>query len=354
MSGRQDTLIEKERQRSAREALNIPDNNRNVFSSQQERWEEISNTSMRIGHQLQRAVADKPPRAAGQHLNTDQRVNDRLAGLGEEATTRRSGGQGVYPSYYNDNQFTGDNQYMSQPNFNSQPNHNGYMPVSHGNQLQGECPSAPMKRFSSGRDRTGNDGIARLFVRWPNEHCLIGIDRRKVKYDQLTHPQWQAGLMNILTMERNPLCRKTMLNHITRLSQDVVHCGFCVAKGAHAAVLVALEEGRVSWMEPEAIEGIRRDSVSRVYFEAEGPGRSSFTPGASTVAKPKSQGTTKTHSVCKHYNSNTCSHEGDHISGNVLYQHVCTYCRANGKSYPHTELACNKKQQNASNRDDNS
>ena len=80
-----------------------------------------------------------------------------------------------------------------------------------------------------------------------------------------------------------------MLNHITRLSQDVVDCGFRVAKGAHAAVLVAIEEGRVSWMEPEAIECIRRDSVSRVYFEAEGPGRSSFAPGASTTAaKPKS------------------------------------------------------------------
>ena len=225
----------------------------------------------------------------------------------------------------------------------SQPNYNGYMPASHGNQSQGEFPSAPMKRISSGRDRTGNDGIARLFVPWPNEHCLIGIDRRKVKYDHLTHPQWQAGLMNILAMERNPLCKKTMLNHITRLSQDVVDCGFRVAKGAHAAVLVALEEGRVSWMEPEAIEGIRRDSVSRVYFEAEGPGRSSFTPGASSVAKPKPQGTTKTHSVCKHYNKNTCSSEGDHVVGNILYKHVCSFCKANGKSYPHTELACNKK-----------
>ena len=108
---------------------------------------------------------------------------------------------------YGDNQYMSqpnNGQYMSQPNYNSYPNHNGYMPVHHGNQLQGEFPSAPMKRISSGRDRTGNDGIARLFVPWPNEHCLIGIDRRKVKYDQLTHPQWQAGLMNILAMERDP------------------------------------------------------------------------------------------------------------------------------------------------------
>ena len=114
----------------------------------------------------------------------------------------------------------------------------------------------PMRRISSGRDRTGNDGIARLFVPWPNEHCLIGIDRRKVKYDQSTQAQWLSGLLNILAMERDPLCRKTMLNHITRLSQDVVDCDFRVAEGAHAAVLVAIKEGRVSLMEPETIECI--------------------------------------------------------------------------------------------------
>ena len=58
--------------------------------------------------------------------------------------------------------------------------------------------------------------------------------------------------MNILAMERSPLCHKNMLRHITKLSQDVADCGFPVTRGAHAAVLVALEEGRVSWMEPDA------------------------------------------------------------------------------------------------------
>ena len=299
-----------------------------------------------LGHQLRRAAAE-PLRSAAHHSaparDSNQRVNDRLADLGEEVTARGSGAQGVYPSHYNDHQSHCHNPHMSQPHINMQ----------HGNQVQGEVHPVPKRNISSGRDRTGNDNTSRLFIPWPNEHCLIGVDRKKVTYDQLTQAQWQAGLMNILAMERNSLSYKTMVNHITRLSQDVVDCGFRVARGAHAAVLVALEEGRVSWMEPEAIEAIRRDSVSRVYFEAEGSGRS-FAPGASAVAGLKPQGTNKTHSVCKHYNRNTCSHEGDHVSGNVLYQHVCSYCRSNGKSYPHTELACGKKQQSASHRVDNS
>ena len=84
-------------------------------SSQQEQWEELSNNSMRIGHELRRAVADDPPRPA--QLNTDQRVNARIADLGNEATARRSGGQGVYPPHYvNDNiqNLYGSNQYFSQ------------------------------------------------------------------------------------------------------------------------------------------------------------------------------------------------------------------------------------------------
>ena len=370
MSANQNTLMEKERLRSAREALNASGNqaagNNNVFISEQDRWEQLSNTSMRVVDQLPRAAADEPPRAAGQQLNTDQQVNNRLANLeGETAAARRNGGQGVYPSQYNN-----DNQYSSQPNDNghmptslnynndnghmptshnynghmpTSHNYNGHMPISHGNLLQGEHPSGQMRRISSGRDRTGNDNIARYNIPWPNEHCLIGVDRRKVTYDHLTQAQWQAGLMNILDMERDPLCRKTMLKHITRLSQDVVDCGFRVARGAHAAVLVALEEGRVSWMEPEAIEAIRRDSVSRVYFEAEGPGRSSSVQGTTSAARPKPQGVTKSHSVCKHYNKNTCSSNGDHVVGNILYKHVCSFCSTKGKSYPHTEAACNKK-----------
>ena len=87
-----------------------------------------------------------------------------------------------------------------------------------------------------------------------------------------------------------PFAEILCLNHITKLAQDAVDCGFRVARGAHAAVLVALEEGRVSWMEPEAIEAIRRDSVSRVYFEAEGPGRSSFTQGTCLRCQSKTPG----------------------------------------------------------------
>ena len=251
-------------------------------------------------------------------------VNNRLAGLEERAITRRGNGQGVFA--FNDN-VNNDNMY----------NHNSGVPL-------------PSRRISSGRDRTGNDGVARLFIPWPNEHCLIGVDRHKVRYDDLNQAQWHAGLMKILEMERDPTAKANMLRHIAKLSQDVVDCGYRVAKGAHSAVLVALEDGRVSWFEPEVIDGIRRDSVSRVYLDTGGynqrssssgensSARRTFSSGESRTDGPKSK------SICRLFNNGTCKHDSDHTVGNVIYRHICSYCRISGKSYKHNVLECNKKQ----------
>ena len=151
--------------------------------------------------------------------------------------------------------------------------------------------------------------------------------------------------MNVYALERDPLLAKNMIDHIIKLFKDVVDCGFRVARGAHAAVLIALEEGRVTWAEPDAIDAIRRDSVSRVYIEADGPSRPAFNQGSTGATRPKVQGNNKkVSSVCKLYNRGTCSHDGDHTNGNIVYKHVCSYCRSNGKSYTHPETACNKKQ----------
>ena len=224
-------------------------------------------------------------------------------------------------------------------------------------QLHGGSSAEPARRISSGRDHTGNDGTTRIYIPWPNEHCLIGIERRKVKYDQLNQAQWHAGLMNILEMQRDPLIKQNMSAHIARLSRDVVDCGFAVAKGAHAACLIAIEEGRANWAEPDVIEDIRRDSVSRVYLNAAASARPSFTPGAFGGTRPRSTNSSdnrannapqrgksdKKHAVCKLYNNNTCTQTGDHTVGNVVYKHVCSHCRGNGKSYPHPEAACQKK-----------
>ena len=279
---------------------------------------------------------------AAQYPNTaHQEVNQRVVALGDQAAARPGGGQGAYNVYPQPNSNHTANIY---PNGNlPRYEQRCSQPMAEQSDYAGFSP-VPSKRISSGRDRTGNDGVARIYVPWPNEFCLIGIDRKKVRYDQLNQGQWQSGLLNILAQERDPLLAKHMLAHITKISKDAVDCGFRLAKGAHAAVLCALEEGRVTWAEPDAIEEIRRESVSRIFVEAEAYSRPALQQSAATGAKPKAHGNNKTGSVCRLFNRGTCTHDADHTNGNIEYKHVCSYCRSNGKSYTHPETACNKKQ----------
>ena len=353
-----ETISDLQQQNVARtERENLRDNvdNHNVFSGRMDEGDSMVNMTQmsdrniaQRSQQHRRAGEPAPPMPTGQYQNPEQRVNQRLASLGEQAAARRGGGQGVYnnnvPHY-------GTGQGCP-PDLTQYNNYND-------NQYNGGSSAEPARRISSGRDRTGNDGTTRIYIPWPNEHCLIGIERRKVKYDNLNQAQWQAGLLNILEMQRDPLIKRNMSAHIARLAQDVVDCGFAVAKGACAAVLIAIEEGRANWAEPDVIEDIRRDSVSRVYLDAAASARPSFTPGAFGGARPRStrssdgganngqqrskSNNNKTHAVCKLYNNNTCSQSGDHTVGNIIYKHVCSHCRGNGKSYPHPESACQKK-----------
>ena len=307
----------------------------NQFPSGRSREQDPQNMSTRserwAGHPRPgRAAANGPPMHAAQHPNTaHQEVNQRGGALGDHAAARPGGGQGAYNIHPHPNINHTANAYPNLPTYEQQC----LQPVAEQSAYVGSSPVLS-KRISSGRDRTGNDGVARIYVPWPNEFCLIGIDRNKVRYDQLNQGQWQSGLLNIVAQERDPILAKHMLAHITKLAKDAVDCGFRLAKGAHAAVLCALEEGRVTWAEPDAIEEIRRDSVSRIFIEAEAFSRPVFQQSANTGAKPKVQGKNKNVSVCKLFNRGTCTHDADHTNGNIEYLHVCAYCRANGKSVP--------------------
>ena len=150
----------------------------------------------------ERASANGLPMHAAQYPNAaHQEVNQRVRALGDQTAARPGGGQGAYNGY-------------SAPNLNhtanSHPNANlpmyeqqCYQPMAEQSAYAGSFPVLS-KRISSGRDRTGNDGVARIHVPWPNEFCLIGIDRNKVRYDQLNQGQWKSGLLNIVAQEQRP------------------------------------------------------------------------------------------------------------------------------------------------------
>ena len=117
------------------------------------------------------------------------------------------------------------------------------------------------KQTKSGRERTGNEGVKRNYVPWPQEFCYIGLERKRVRYDDLTQSQWVAGLTKILGNEKDPSVCSNMSEYLGNLFQDVVDMGFTAAKGCHAVILSQMEEGNLTWAELPKIDSIRRNYV---------------------------------------------------------------------------------------------
>ena len=109
----------------------------------------------------------------------------------------------------------------------------------------------------------GGDDYRRTYVRWPQEACFIGPDRHRVRYDELSHPQWAAGISSIAANEPDFKVQRNMFQYIAAIQQDVVDFGLLPARGAHAVVLIAIEEGRALWADLESVQSIRINYSSK-------------------------------------------------------------------------------------------
>lgn len=190
----------------------------------------------------------------------------------------------------------------------------------------------------SGRDRTGVDDSRRIYVKWPQEACFIGPDRSRVKYDDLTHPQWISGLITIASEECNPKIQGNMFKYLAALQQDVCDFGFLPSKGAHSLILSYIEEGKTSWDDLPMIQALRESYTLRSQSVR---ASTHSVPSVQTQAKIK-PGNDRTR-ICKNYNTGACTREGSHVSNGIKYTHFCSFCNQRGSRYGHTELECKRK-----------
>lgn len=190
----------------------------------------------------------------------------------------------------------------------------------------------------SGRDRTGVDDSRRIYVKWPQEACYIGADRSRVKYDDLTHPQWISGLITIASEECNPKVQINMFKYLSSLQQDVCDFGFLPSKGAHSLILSYIEEGKASWDDLPMIQALRESYTLRSQSVK---ASTHSVPSVHTQAKSK-PGNDRTR-ICRNYNIGACTREGSHVSNGITYSHFCNFCNQNGSRFAHTELECKKK-----------
>ena len=56
----------------------------------------------------------------------------------------------------------------------------------------------------SGREKTLRDDFCQVDVKWPQEACFVGADRKRVEYNELSYPQWTASNTTVAATESDP------------------------------------------------------------------------------------------------------------------------------------------------------
>ena len=203
--------------------------------------------------------------------------------------------------------------------------------------ISGELNMAK-RSVKSGRERTGGDDARCVYVKWPQEACYIGPEKKRVRFDELTHPQWVSGLISIASEESNAHIQSNMFKYLASLNQDVCDFGFEPSKGAHSLILSYIEEYKASWDDLPMIQPLRE---SYTY-------RSQSVKVASHAIRPvRTQTQVKLGSdkakICKNYNTGACVKGASRVGNGIFYSHFCNFCHRNGSKFPHTEMECKKK-----------
>ena len=101
-------------------------------------------------------------------------------------------------------------------------------------------------------------------VKWPQEYVLLGLNKERVSYDQLSVTQWVAGFGRTMREEADPEVRKHMLDYMISLMVYANDFSWISAKASHAVLLCCMKQGEVrSYADISAIDRIRRANAQK-------------------------------------------------------------------------------------------
>ena len=166
-------------------------------------------------------------------------------------------------------------------------------------------------------------------IPWPQNHILAGTSKSRVTYDNLSTFQWVSGFCAIIKDEKNAKTKNQMLEYMSDLMEDAQDFGWSSAKGAHAALLCRMEEGKVNWNMTEKIDRIRRAHAQKVINVP------TKKPSVDLPGVP-----------CKFFQSQKCPHKSDHHTAGQFYRHICSFCNTLGKRFHHPLKECRNSKRN--------
>ena len=207
-------------------------------------------------------------------------------------------------------------------------------------QRETNCTVLQGKALKSGRDRVGGSDHSRIFVKWPQEACFIGPSRIRVRYDELTQPQWTAGITAIAAEEKDPVIQRNMFTYLASILQDTCDFGFKSCLGAHALILSNIEDQILTWEDLPAIQKVRENFTHRFQASA-APNRTDWS-APQTGFTARSQPSSKRR-ICARFNSGLCTKDSSHVTNGCTYDHYCSFCSQSGRRYGHSEQNCKRK-----------
>ena len=169
-----------------------------------------------------------------------------------------------------------------------------------------------------------SDVPIKRFVPWPQHYMLVGKEKFRPSYDQLTPIQWISGCIKGAL----DLCesdRVLALKYFSSLLEDASDFGFEGAKACHAVVLTSMEQDRLNWGDTLELDRLRRQHAQR----------HTPTPNLQLNGSSNKKSDSKNEGKdfpCKYYNDTHCSRHESHLTKGVWFLHICSKCRGNHKA----------------------
>ena len=200
--------------------------------------------------------------------------------------------------------------------------------------LRGKPRDIGTVNFKSGLLRA-NANKKKVEVAWPHEVCYFGISGKNPQYEELSPFQFIFGHIGCIQEEQSQAVRDNMLEYLKLLMQDAIETNWATVKRAHSVVLQTMERGRCSWDKFEYVDRIHMRCTQRT-----------LQPNGKANSGQKKE------IICSRFNSNTCSHSGDHQEGQTWLKHACAHCFSLTKRFlNHTQSDCYKLAKNGEKKD---
>ena len=203
----------------------------------------------------------------------------------------------------------------------------------HGSTARAEVPAvtstsgnstSPPTKVISGKFKTFHDtGIINNIV-WPHHVIHKGPERKPVKYDDITIPEFVLGVLRMAQSSDNKI---EITNHLMNVLEDMCLFEWEQVRQAYGILLSEIEHDRCQWDDAQQIDHIRRlfaqhpdGRIRQFHFKPTRSQRSSQSQNTSNTASQHPG------RPCMLYQNGRCGQQGDHVTKGHLFRHVCNHC----------------------------